>query len=79
MRATMKSSLATFKLARSQTSRRAESSRLVAAGETNRAIAADVGLSERTVHRHCEAIFSKLGIRSRWQVAAALGYGSRNG
>ena len=27
-------------------------------------------LSERTVHRHCESIFGKLGIRSRWQLGS---------
>ncbi len=36
-------------------------------------IATVLGLSERTVHHHCEAIFSKLGVHSRWQLSATLG------
>jgi DNA-binding CsgD family transcriptional regulator len=45
--------------------------RLVAAGKTNRAIAADLVLSERTVDRHVSNIFTKLGMSSR---AAATAY-----
>jgi DNA-binding CsgD family transcriptional regulator len=45
--------------------------RLVAAGETNKAIAADLILSERTVDRHVSNIFTKLGVSSR---AAATAY-----
>jgi len=43
----------------------------VAAGKTNRAIAADLFLSEKTVARHMSNIFAKLGITSR---AAATAY-----
>ena len=39
--------------------------RLVAAGKTNRAIAADLVLSEKTVARHVSNIFAKLGVSSR--------------
>jgi DNA-binding NarL/FixJ family response regulator len=39
--------------------------RLVAAGETNRAIASKLILSERTVDRHVSNIFAKLGVSSR--------------
>jgi ATP/maltotriose-dependent transcriptional regulator MalT len=39
--------------------------RLVAAGETNKAIAAELVLSERTVDRHVSNIFAKLGVSSR--------------
>jgi DNA-binding CsgD family transcriptional regulator len=45
--------------------------RLVTAGRTNKAIAADLVLSERTVDRHVSNIFSKLGVSSR---AAATAY-----
>ena len=44
---------------------------LVASGKTNRAIAADLVISERTVARHVSNIFAKLGLSSR---AAATAY-----
>lgn len=43
--------------------------RLVASGRTNRSIAAELFLSERTVHRHVSSIFDKLGVRSRTEAA----------
>ena len=61
------------RLATALTARESEVARLAAGGASNRAIATALGLSERTVHHHCEAIFSKLGIRSRWQLPPALG------
>jgi DNA-binding CsgD family transcriptional regulator len=45
--------------------------RLVAAGETNKAIADELTLSGRTVDRHVSNIFAKLGVSSR---AAATAY-----
>ncbi|MGH2585713.1 MAG: response regulator transcription factor, partial [Dehalococcoidia bacterium] len=45
--------------------------RLVAAGKTNRAIAADLFLSEHTIRRHLQDIFAKLSVSSR---AAATAY-----
>ena len=45
--------------------------RLVAAGKTNRQVAADLFISERTVERHLSNIFNKLGVSSR---AAATAY-----
>jgi DNA-binding NarL/FixJ family response regulator len=45
--------------------------RLVAAGKTNRAIAADLVISEKTVAWHVSNIFTKLGLSSR---AAATAY-----
>jgi DNA-binding CsgD family transcriptional regulator/tetratricopeptide (TPR) repeat protein len=45
--------------------------RLVAAGKTNRAIADELFLSEKTVHRHLSNIFTKLDVGSR---AAATAY-----
>jgi len=44
---------------------------LVATGRSNRAIAADLGLSEKTVARHISNIFNKLDVSSR---AAATAY-----
>jgi DNA-binding NarL/FixJ family response regulator len=45
--------------------------RLLATGETNRAIAADLVLAEKTIGRHVTNIFAKLGVSSR---AAATAY-----
>ena len=53
------------------TARELEVLRLVATGKTNRSIAADLFLSEKTVARHVSNIFSKLGVSSR---AAATAY-----
>jgi DNA-binding NarL/FixJ family response regulator len=47
------------------TDRELEVLRLVAAGETNKAIATRLVLSERTVDRHVSNIFAKLGVSSR--------------
>jgi DNA-binding CsgD family transcriptional regulator len=53
------------------TPRELEVLRLVATGMTNRAIAADLFLSEKTVARHVSNIFTKLDLSSR---AAATAY-----
>jgi ATP/maltotriose-dependent transcriptional regulator MalT len=53
------------------TTRELQVLRLVAAGETNKAVAAELVLSERTVDRHVSNIFAKLGVSSR---AAATAY-----
>ncbi|WP_436497153.1 LuxR C-terminal-related transcriptional regulator [Actinokineospora sp. HUAS TT18] len=50
--------------------------RLLAAGKTNRAIAGELGLSEKTVARHVSNTFAKLGVPSR---AAATAYAYENG
>ncbi len=52
-------------LAAGLTRREVEVLRLVAAGKTNRAIAGDLFLSEKTVARHVSNIFTKLGLSSR--------------
>jgi len=49
--------------------------RLVAAGRTNREIAAELVLSERTVAHHLDSILSKLGVSSR---SAATAFAFRN-
>ena len=53
------------------TAREIEVLRLVAAGKTNRAVAGDLVISEKTVARHLSNIFDKLGVSSR---AAATAY-----
>jgi DNA-binding NarL/FixJ family response regulator len=58
------------------TARELEVLRLVAAGHTNRAIAATLVLSEKTVARHVSNIFGRLGISSR---AAATAYAYEHG
>ena len=52
------------------TARETEILTLVATGKTNRAIAADLVISEKTVARHLSNIFDKLGVSSRSAVTA---------
>jgi DNA-binding CsgD family transcriptional regulator len=52
------------------TARELEVVQLVAAGQTNRQIAATLVIAERTAHRHIENILSKLGLSNRAQIAA---------
>ena len=47
------------------TSREGEVLRLVAAGRSNKDIAAELFLSEKTVSRHLSNIFAKIGVSSR--------------
>jgi DNA-binding CsgD family transcriptional regulator len=47
------------------TQREAEVLRLVSAGRTNRQMAAELTLSEKTIARHVSNIFTKIGVRSR--------------
>ena len=55
------------------TARELEVLRLVASGRTNRAIAAKLFLSEKTVDRHLSNIFDKLDVSSR-AAATAFAY-----
>jgi DNA-binding CsgD family transcriptional regulator len=58
------------------TAREVEVLRLVASGRTNRAIARELGLSEKTVARHVHNSLTKIGVPSR---AAATAYAYENG
>ena len=58
------------------TAREVEVLRLVAKGKTNRAIAAELIVSEKTVASHLSHIFTKLDLTSR---AAATAFAYENG
>jgi DNA-binding CsgD family transcriptional regulator/tetratricopeptide (TPR) repeat protein len=58
------------------TPREMEVLRLIASGRTNRAIAKELGLSEKTVARHVHNSLTKIGVPSR---AAATAYAYENG
>ncbi|WP_165367383.1 helix-turn-helix transcriptional regulator [Phytoactinopolyspora endophytica] len=57
------------------TQREIEVLRLIARGKGNRAIANELHLSERTIHRHVSNIFTKLDVDSR---TAAVAYGIKH-
>ena len=62
------------------TAREREIAELVAAGRTNREIAAQLVLSTRTIEAHLRNIFAKLGVRSRVELArTAAGQSARAG
>lgn len=52
--------------------REAEVAREVANGQSNKEIAAKLGVTERTVKAHLGAIFEKLGVRDRLQLVLRL-------
>ncbi len=54
------------------TAREAEIANAVAAGHSNKVIAAEHGIAERTVKVHLNRIFRKTGMRNRVQLALAL-------
>ncbi|QYF91410.1 response regulator transcription factor [Arthrobacter sp. PAMC25284] len=58
------------------TARETEVVQLVSAGLTNRDIAVELFISEKTVARHLSNIFTKLGLTSR---AAATAYAYQHG
>ena len=58
------------------TDREAEVLRLLSSGATNRSMASELVLSERTVDRHVSNIFSKIGVTSR---SAATAWAYKNG
>ena len=54
------------------TPREIEISALVARGKSNRAVAEELVISERTVEKHLDSIFAKLGVTSRTELAVRL-------
>lgn len=56
---------------RQLTAREVEVLRFIATGKTNKKIALDLGLSEKTVDRHVSNIFGKLGVASRAAATAS--------
>ena len=52
---------------------------LVAEGRSNRSIAENLSLSERTVENHIASIFAKLSLRSRAEIAAHVARGAASG
>lgn len=78
--------LAATMTARGVTPREAEVLRWVAAGRSDGAIAAGLGISTRTVHKHVERCFRKLAVRSRadagrlvWSLASEPAPGAPDG
>lgn len=64
------------------TPREEEILRLLLAGQTNRAIAAEICLSEKTVEFHLSKIYTKIGMRTRmlagmWAMQQGLGTKTR--
>ncbi len=57
------------------TDREREIAQLVAAGRSNKQVAAAVFLSEKTVEHHLSRVYAKLGVRSRTELAAAWSNG----
>jgi DNA-binding CsgD family transcriptional regulator len=56
--------------ARGLTDRELQVLRLIATGKTNKAIARELALSEKTIDRHASNIFTKLGVSTRTAAAA---------
>ena len=64
------------------TSRELEIIQLVLAGYTNKAIAAEIYISEKTVEFHLDHIYDKIGVRTRvlagvWAVQQGIGAETR--
>ena len=64
------------------TPRELEIIRLFIAGRTNKAIASEIYISEKTVEFHLDHIYTKIGARSRlmagiWAIQHGIGVGTR--
>jgi len=73
-----KLSAAPIEIPKELSERESEVAREVAAGRSNKEIAVSLGITERTVKAHLGAIFIKLGVRDRLQLALSL-MGSKEG
>lgn len=58
------------------TERQKQIVRLLAAGGTNRELAARLGVSEQTMKNHLSRIYTQLGVRNRLELAV---YAARHG
>ena len=63
--------------ARELTPREAEIARLAVAGRSNRAIADELHIGERTVETHIAALFDRFDLSSRGQLATLIGDDAR--
>jgi ATP/maltotriose-dependent transcriptional regulator MalT len=69
--------LAGLETATPLTERELDVALLAAGGQTNREVAEQLYLSARTVENHLQRIYTKLGVRGRRELAAALGVDRR--
>ena len=53
------------------TAREVEVLRLVAQGRSNREIATELFIAEKTAHNHIERVYAKLGVNNRTQASLA--------
>lgn len=60
------------------TSRERAVAKLVAAGKTNKEVARELDITERTVKAHLGASFEKLGVRDRLQLALVLSHKAKS-
>jgi DNA-binding NarL/FixJ family response regulator len=58
------------------TEREVEVLKLIAQGRTNKELASELFISEKTVHHHVSSIFAKIGVGNRTEAAA---FANRNG
>ena len=60
------------------TKRESEIAELVAQGRSNKQVAAELYLSEKTIEHHLSRAYAKLGVRSRTELTAMWGAGERD-
>lgn len=77
LQSTPSQTVAKSKLFEQMTAREVEVAERVAAGYSNKVIAAEAGITERTVKAHLNSIFRKTGIQNRVQLALAVSQDER--